>query len=144
MARGYVNTGERWTPVELSAGTLGYLRTGASGIEMSALDMAKFDAAVRNGRLLPSAAQALMWTPVAAIPGGGGLFANYGLGWAVAYMSSGNLVVSHSGGMDGYTTQYIRYVDSGWSVVVLTNLDYQVADPGLIATGVVHMFSDDL
>jgi len=144
-ALGYVNTEDRWKSVDLSSGSLEYLSAGASGVEMSALDMAKFDAAVRNGTLLPTAAQTLMWTPEAAVPDmGGGLYANYGLGWFVAYMHSGNLVVSHSGGMDGYTTQYIRYVDSGWSVVVLTNLDYQVADPGLIATGVVHMFSDDL
>lgn len=36
------------------------------------------------------------------------------------------------------------YADDSCSVVVLTNLDEQVANAGSIATGVVHTFSDDL
>ena len=134
-----------WTVFELSDGVREYLSTGASGIQLSALDMAKWDAALAQGTVLSPASQALMWTPAGHLPRDAyDLGMDYGFGWFLADLPNGHHAVSHSGGMPGFTTEFVRYLDSGWSVAVFTNIDERYGDPLSIATGVASLFSDNL
>jgi hypothetical protein len=55
-------------------------------------------------------------------------------------LPNGQRVVSHSGGLPGYTHEFIRYRDTRWAVVVLTNLDEDLADPQSIARQVGNLF----
>lgn len=46
--------------------------------------------------------------------------------------------------MPGYTTDFVRYLDTGWSVAVFTNLDEAQGDPIKISRGVAAMISGGL
>lgn len=55
--------------------------------------------------------------------------ANYGFGWATKFVR-GHRMVGHSGGWQGFSTYFARYVDDELSIAVLANLD--AAEPGRI------------
>jgi D-alanyl-D-alanine carboxypeptidase len=59
-AGGYNLSNGTWQPVQFDPAATDYLSTGASGIQMSSLDMAKWDAALDAGTLLTPASQELM------------------------------------------------------------------------------------
>lgn len=143
MANGYRLAHGAWQPLQIDPAMVDYLSTGASGIQMSALDLAKWDAALGAGTLLSPASQALMWTPAPAAvvtPGSYDWGTAYGFGWFLATLPNGEHVASHSGGLPGYCHEFIRYRDARWSVVVLTNLDEDQADPKRIAQEVGRLF----
>ena len=71
-----------------------------------------------------------MWTPVRLIYGDS---APYGFGWHVDRRR-----VWHGGGLPGFTAHYVRYLDDGLSVVVLTNGDD--SDTASIANGVAALY----
>ncbi len=142
-AGGYNLVGGAWQPVRLDPNVTNYLGTGASSIQMSALDIAKWDAALDAGTLLTPASQALMWTPAPAAiipPDSYDWGTTYGFGWFLQTLPNGEHVVSHSGGLPGYTHEFIRYRDTRWSVVFLTNLDEGLADPETVAQQVGILF----
>lgn len=143
-AIGYGVSNGAWQPMQVDPNVTNYLSTGASSIEMSALDMAKWDAALDAGSLLTPASQALMWTPAPAAvvpPDTYDWGTAYGFGWFLQTLPNGERVVSHSGGLPGYTSEFIRYRDTRWSVVVLTNLDEDShADPETVAQQVGTLF----
>jgi D-alanyl-D-alanine carboxypeptidase len=142
-ANGYTLAHGAWQPLQIDPAAVDYLSTGASGIQMSALDLAKWDAALGAGILLSPQSQALMWTPAPAAivtPGSYDWGSAYGFGWFLATLSNGQHVASHSGGLPGYCHEFIRYRDTKWSVVVLTNLDENQADPKPIAQEVGRLF----
>ncbi len=143
-AGGYNVVNGAWQPVQLDPNVTNYLSTGASSIQMSALDLAKWDAALDAGTLLTPASQELMWTPAPAAvvpPDTYDWGTAYGFGWFLQTLPNGERVVSHSGGLPGYTHEFIRYRDTRWSVVVLTNLDEDAhADPETMAQQVGTMF----
>ena len=143
-AGGYNVVNGAWQPVQLDPNVTNYLSTGASSIQMSALDLAKWDAALDAGTLLTPASQELMWTPAPAAvvpPDTYDWGTAYGFGWFLQTLPNGERVVSHSGGLPGYTHEFIRYRDTRWSVVVLTNLDEDAhADPETVAQQVGTMF----
>lgn len=143
-AGGYDVVNGAWQLARLDPNVTNYLSTGASSIQMSALDLAKWDAALDAGTLLTPASQELMWTPAPAAvipPGTYDWGAAYGFGWFLQTLPNGERVVSHSGGLPGYTHEFIRYRDTRWSVVVLTNLDEDAhADPETVAQQVGTMF----
>ncbi len=91
------------------------------------LDLAKWDAALNSGSLLPPAALNQMWAPVTL--SGGGTYA-YGFGWQVDAVA-GHKRVHHSGTMPGFRATIHRYVDDKLTVIVLANAGN--ADPGTIA-----------
>jgi D-alanyl-D-alanine carboxypeptidase len=114
-----------------------YLYPGA-GLNSTAADMAKWDAALDSGRVLGRPALAEMWT--AARLSDGRVFRfdqstmGYGAGWLVDD-APGHKSAGHSG---GDATIYIRFIDDRLSVVVLTN--YQGAGPDDIAGGVAALY----
>lgn len=90
---------------------------GAGSVEMNALDMAKWEAALLGERILKQSSLAEMWKQQVAT----GADAGYGLGWFTFDNVNGRRIVMHPGSMDPYHTVYRRFPDERFSVVVLTN-----------------------
>src|SRR5262245_16158033 len=100
----------------------GHVELGAhTGLFSSAADLAKFDAALEAGRVLPREVLAQMWTP--AVLNDGSRWP-YGFGWQVGDRR-GHRLISHSGitGVD-----YVKLPDDGLTVIALTNLGNLIAD----------------
>lgn len=89
---------------------------GAAGLNISALDLAKFDAALTQGRLLNKSLLEQMWTPYRLTDGELGRFT---AGW-MTRMWNGHKLVFHLG---GDLVIYAHLPDEGISVIWLTNLD---------------------
>lgn len=91
----------------------------AGGLAMTAEDLARWDLALLDGKLLaPASFAAMASTRVLS----NGTSANYGLGLDVA-MESGRRVLGHSGEVSGFVSQNTLYPDQKSAIVVLTNQD---------------------
>ena len=107
----------------------------ASGAFLSTvLDLAKWDALLYTDKILSEGARRQMWAKVRL---NDGTTASYGLGWHVDSARRG-LRLWHGGGLPGFTSHFVRYVDDGVSVVVLANGDD--GDVGSIANGVAALY----
>ncbi|MES2297030.1 MAG: serine hydrolase domain-containing protein [Pseudomonadota bacterium] len=141
-ARGYVVQGGKITPLAMeaiSAGELSWYRTGAGGIEMSANDLAKWDASLATEKVLKKSSIDQMWAPGVLVEAGAGYTIHYGFGWFSSdYL--GHPKVYHSGGMASFTTDYVHYTKDQLSVIVLTNLGSAWSDPQPIARSVANMY----
>ncbi|HEX5109405.1 MAG TPA: serine hydrolase [Vicinamibacterales bacterium] len=102
------------------------------------LDLAKWDAALSAGSLLPAATLNQMWEPVRL--NGGGSYP-YGFGWQVDTVA-GHKRVHHSGTMPGFRATIQRYLDDRLTVIVLVNAG--TADPGSIARQIAESYVPDL
>jgi CubicO group peptidase (beta-lactamase class C family) len=100
----------------------------------SAPDMARFEAAIMNHRLLKSATRDTMWTQPMPSDGLGRLA--YGLGWQFGSVDDVK-VVGHSGGQQGTSTMIWMAPDARAGVVVLTNSD--AADAPKLATQLLRI-----
>lgn len=85
----------------------------------SADDMAQFEVAMLNDRIVTRATRELMWTPLKPTDGKED---DYGLGWGTG-KGSGFLDVGHSGGQQGCSTQFLIVPEKRAGIVVLTNDD---------------------
>lgn len=108
--------GYRWQGNDLApAPLLSPVVEGPSGgLVSNVLDLARFDAALADERLLPQPVIRSMWQPL------GIGTAMYGLGFAVRPIE-GRRQVGHTGGGPGAATSFARFVDDDLTVVVLTN-----------------------
>ena len=108
--------GYRWQADHLTpAPALSPVVEGPSGGLVSTVrDLAKFDAALADDRLLPQPVLRSMWQPL------GIGTAKYGLGFGVRPIM-GRRQVGHTGGGPGAATSFARLVDDDLTVVVLTN-----------------------
>ena len=95
--------------------------TADGSLYFSILDLAKWDAGLREGRLISPASYKLLWTPF-VLNDGKPNRDRYGFGWFIAN-TNGHRVIEHEGAWQGFTTNISRYVDDGLTVVVLTNLE---------------------
>lgn len=100
----------QWTRTDqsLTSATL-----GDGGIYSSVEDLARWDAALAQGRLLPSRLLADMFSPQVATPDG----AAYGLGWYLR----GRQVAYHTGETIGFRTAIVRRLDRRLTAIVLVN-----------------------
>jgi CubicO group peptidase (beta-lactamase class C family) len=115
------------------------LNTTADGaLYLTALDMAKWDAALYGERLLKRASLEQMWTPVRL---NNGQTRDYGFGWRVGRVGTRRLI-EHGGAWQGFTSFIARYVDEGLTVIVFTNL--AGAQPGRIAHQVAGLLDPEL
>jgi len=89
---------------------------GSGGILMSMNDMLKYEAELRNPKVLDAAVLKQQWTNWPGESSG------YGAGWFVS-RPGGKLVVEHSGTTFGFTTYYLRHVDDGWTVILFRNTE---------------------
>ena len=106
----------------------------------SILDLAKWDAALNTEKLLKKASLEQMWT-IAKLKDGKPNSGHYGFGWFIE-SRSGQHIVEHEGAWQGFETQISRYLDTGLTVVVLTNLDS--AKPRQIADRVAAVYLSKL
>lgn len=113
------------------------MNTTADGsLYFSILDLAKWDAALYDEKLLKPASFDLMWTPV-KLKDGKPNNAGYGFGWFVE-QRNGHRCIHHDGSWQGFETAIDRYVDDHLTVVALTNL--AGAKPGEITKHVAEMY----
>jgi CubicO group peptidase (beta-lactamase class C family) len=84
----------------------------------SAEDMARFEAAILNDKLIKRATRDLMWTPLKPSDGSKD---GYGLGWGNAE-ENGVAFVAHTGGQQGTSTAFLLAPAQRDGVVVLTNM----------------------
>ncbi len=94
---------------------------GHLGVFSSVADLARFDAALDAGRVLPSAAVAQMWTPVTL---NNGVEWPQGLGWRLS-VRRGHRMLSH-GGISG--VDWVKLPDQGVTIITLGNLGNLTAD----------------
>jgi serine beta-lactamase-like protein LACTB len=90
----------------------------------SAEDMARFEVAMLNDKLVRRATRDLMWTPLKPTDGSKD---TYGLGWARSE-EGGISVVGHNGGQQGTSTAFLLAPSQRAGVVVLTNMEGAPAD----------------
>ncbi len=115
-ARGYQRADDRWLNAEYLSLTIA---GSGGGIGATLADMEAFDVAMRDHRLLDPADHARMVTRVQLADG---RTEGYGLG-CVLTTYRGHTVVSHAGGINGFSSFYGRLPDRDLSVVVLSNRD---------------------
>lgn len=142
VASGYVMKDGKPAPLViegLPAGQQSWYLTGAGGIEMSAADLAKWDASLATEKILKKSSLDQIWTPGALVQAGEGYSIRYGLGWFLSDYN-GHPKVYHSGGMPAFTTDYLRYTSDKLSVIVLTNLGDGASDPETISRAVANMY----
>ena len=85
----------------------------------SAEDMARFEVAILNDKLMRRSTRDLMWTPLKPADGSKD---EYALGWATE-TEDGIAVAGHSGGQQGCSTKFLIAPTMRSGVVVLTNLE---------------------
>jgi serine beta-lactamase-like protein LACTB len=86
----------------------------------SAVDMAKFEVAILNDKLIRRTTRDLMWTPLKPSDGSKD---NYALGWGWGEQKPGTVAgVGHTGGQEGTSTSFIIAPDQRAGVVVLANM----------------------
>jgi len=98
------------------------------------LDLAKWDAALYEDRVLTKASREAMWTPVRLT--GGGSF-GYGFGWTLDSLD-GHRRVRHGGSLPGFRAEMARFPGDSLTVIVLTNADG--ARPDEIARDVARIY----
>ncbi|MDP1569956.1 MAG: serine hydrolase domain-containing protein [Vicinamibacterales bacterium] len=95
------------------------IKWAGGGIIASAVDLARFDIALTDGRLLRPETIAEMHAPMRLA---NGTLTGYGLGWMVFRDEQGRDWVAHSGGATGGTTYLLRDPARRLSVALLTNV----------------------
>jgi CubicO group peptidase (beta-lactamase class C family) len=95
------------------------------------LDLAKWDAALYDTRLLKQSSLDRLWT-VYPLNDGKPNPAGYGFAWEIAKQND-HKRIEHGGAWQGFTCEISRYPDDNLTVVVLTNLDAGHSNPALIA-----------
>jgi len=106
----------------------------------TAVDMSKWDVALNAGALLKPTSFTRMWTPA---PLNNGKNYPYGFAWDITEIN-GHRLLEHGGAWQGFTAHYSRYPDDHLSVIVLTNLDEDHSDPGIIAHEIAALYIPSL
>lgn len=136
-ARGYLVRGNALRNGNFIAESV--LAYGGGGIVSTAADLARWDVALRDGKVLPKEVLERMWTPAKLKDGKA---SHYGLGWATGN-ARGHRFAAHSGAhVTGFQTYHVRYLDDDLSVIVLTNSGS--GDPARIAARVAGTFVAEL
>jgi CubicO group peptidase (beta-lactamase class C family) len=104
--------GFRFSDQSITSATL-----GDGGVYASVAELALWEAALVEGRLLPPALLEAAWTPARLVDG---TAIPYGYGWYVDE-DRGRTRLTHHGETIGFTNAVIRYPHEGVSVWVLTN-----------------------
>ncbi len=89
----------------------------AGGGYSTARDLLAFAEALRTGKLVSPATAERLWTPKPELQS-----PEYGFGFGVGRDALGR-TAGHSGGFSGISSTLDIYLDSGWTVVVLSNMD---------------------
>jgi CubicO group peptidase (beta-lactamase class C family) len=129
-AFGYSYEGAAWRRTDQSV-TSAVL--GDGGVYSSIADLAKWDAALYDERLLSARSLALAFTPATATDDPA---VRYGFGWRI----SGE-TLWHSGETLGFRNVIVRYPQRHFSVIVLTNRD--APEPYPLALAIAKLYVPD-
>lgn len=103
----------------------------AAGALVSTVDdLARWDAAIADGKLLKPASWKQAFTSYKLTDG---KETNYGYGWGVGKVR-GTPMISHGGGINGFSTFALRVPEHKLYVALLSNVDGGMAPPGMVAT----------
>ncbi len=128
-AAGYRQEGDSVREITLGPNIYRFAALGAGGLEMSVLDMAKWDQALYGSQVLkPSSLSEMTRAQIATVNG------SYGLGWYL-FTVNGRPLFKHSGSMAGFVAEYRRWPDDRFSTIVLTNN----GDVSLDLPGALHI-----
>jgi len=100
----------------------------------SVLDLAKWDAALYENRVLTKSSRDAMWTPVRLTDGSA---FGYGFGWQLDSVD-GHWRVHHGGSLPGFRAEMARFPNDSLTVIVLTNSDSAI--PVQIARDVARVY----
>nr|WP_206606595.1 serine hydrolase domain-containing protein [Steroidobacter cummioxidans] len=114
-AFGYSEEQRSWTRTDQSQ-TSAVL--GDGGIYSSIDDLAKWDAALYDDRLLNATSRALAFTPISDTDDP---TVRYGMGWRITQEAIGGRTLWHSGETVGFRNVIIRYPEQRFTIVLLTN-----------------------
>ncbi len=115
------------------------INTTADGsLYLTALDMAKWDAALYTEKLLKRSSLEQMWTPANL---NNGKMHPYGFGWSLGGVR-GQRVIEHGGAWQGFKSYIARQVDDKLTVVVFANLAQ--ADVEKIVRGIAAIYNPGL
>lgn len=114
-AFGYTEENVHWAQTDQSQ-TSAVL--GDGGIYSSIDDLAKWDTALYNDRLLSAESRALAFTPVTDTEDA---TVRYGMGWRITQEPIGGRTLWHSGETVGFRNVIIRYPEQRFTIVLLTN-----------------------
>jgi CubicO group peptidase (beta-lactamase class C family) len=117
-AAGYSLAGEGLKNAEYLDMTQPY---AAGSLYSTVEDLARWDRALCEGKLISKESYAKMYTP---------LKNDYAYGWVVT-TTKGRKAIQHGGGINGFSTEILRYPDQKLCVVVLCNV--VPTNPGRVA-----------
>ncbi|MFN2456146.1 MAG: serine hydrolase domain-containing protein [Pyrinomonadaceae bacterium] len=101
----------------------------------TALDLAKWNAALDAERLLKKTSLEQIWTPVRLTDG---KTHPYGFGWDVDTVN-GHRLISHGGQTAGFSASIARYVDDKLTIIVLCNLG-ESGVAGKVRQGIAKLY----
>jgi CubicO group peptidase (beta-lactamase class C family) len=112
-----------------------FLAVRPSGAFLSTVaDLAKWDAALAEDRVLTRASREQMWKPMRLTTGA---LTEYGFGWQLGDVD-GHRRVHHGGSLPGFRAEMALFPDDGLTVILLTNADG--AQPDTLAAGVARIY----
>ena len=115
------------------------INTTADGsMYVTALDMAKWEAGLNEGKLLKKEYYDLMWAPTKL---NDGTFEQYGFGWSIDSVN-GKRIVEHNGSWQGFECTIKRYPEKKIAVVVFANL--KRASTYKISTRILQIYQPEL
>lgn len=135
-ARGYLLLGANRTNAHPIMPTAGY---SAGSLISNVLDLAKWDACLRERRLLKPESYTQMWT---AHRLNSGASSGYGFGWMLDTTGQKYARVSHGGNTLSQSALIERYPDLGLTVIALVNQN--AAPVATIAREVARRYAPDL
>ena len=103
-----------------------FIAFSAGSLLSTVEDLARWDAALYNEKLLKTSSLRQMWTPVRTNEGTMASF-NYGFGWFIDSYH-GHHFVQHSGGTPGFSSAIYRFVDDKLTIIILTNHSDMIID----------------
>lgn len=109
LVKGYT---EKWRPDDYH-----FLTYGDGGIYSTAMDLYKWDRALKANSLIPSDVQNQAYLPTRLVNGS---VRRYGFGWEIGENSNGKIVY-HSGGLNGFRTYIERQMGEDNSIILLNN-----------------------
>jgi D-alanyl-D-alanine carboxypeptidase len=128
-ATGYTNNGAGLVPAVIWDRSAAF---AAGALSSNVYDLVAWDNALIRGKVVSPASFKAMATPNGfQIPGGG----SYGFGLAL-WTFNNRPLIWHDGQIGGFTTETAVFLDSGFSVVVLTN--DQDADPDAVVLKIMN------
>ena len=96
-------------------------------------DLLMWDQALYTDRLLPAAAKKVMFTP---------FLSDYAYGWGISAPNAGAFGghprIAHSGGINGFSSNFVRLPDVNLTMIVLANIESPVS--GLIARDMAAIY----